>query len=451
MLSLVSESQEIEMGRESDPQIVAAMGRVPNEDLQEYVADIGLRMAAASERPGLPWTFTVLDDPLINAFALPGGFIYVTRGILSYMRSEAELAGVLGHEIGHVTARHSVEQISRQQLLQVGAGVGMILSPTVRENAGLVAQSLQLVTLKFGRDDERQSDDLGLRYMTAQGYDPAHHASVFAMLSEVSGTDGGEIPEWLSTHPNPENREARILEQIEARKVAGESFEVATVGAERFLRMLNGLVVGENPREGFFDDDLFRHPDMAFRLRFPAGWRTQNTRSMVAAVSPQEDAVVVLSLATASDPSQALSEFLAIEGVEGGQRDPAPIGGKEAARATFRATTSQGSLAGMVAYIRHQDVTFELLGYTPATLWQVRGNAVTGWISSFETETDPHVLEIQPHRLEIVELPEAMSTADFLRRFPSVAEEAEVLRLNRVEPDEALPAGRLMKRVVTGI
>ena len=131
MFSLVSESQEIEMGRESHPSIVGSMGEYPSDEVQDYLDDLGVRMAAISERPDLPWEFTVLDDPLINAFALPGGFIYMTRGIMVYMRSEAEFVGVLGHEIGHVTARHSVEQISRQQLLQVGAGVGMILSPQV--------------------------------------------------------------------------------------------------------------------------------------------------------------------------------------------------------------------------------------------------------------------------------------------------------------------------------
>ena len=132
--------------------IVASMGLYPDGDLQAYVQELGEELAARSERPDLPWTFRVLDDPVINAFALPGGYIYVTRGLLAYLDSEAELAGVLGHEIGHVTARHSVNQISRAQVAQLGLGVGMILAPELQQFEGLASASLGLLFLKFGRD-----------------------------------------------------------------------------------------------------------------------------------------------------------------------------------------------------------------------------------------------------------------------------------------------------------
>lgn len=448
MFSLVSESQEIEMGRESHPSIVGSMGEYPSEEVQDYLDDLGVRMAAISERPDLPWEFTVLDDPLINAFALPGGFIYMTRGIMVYMRSEAEFVGVLGHEIGHVTARHSVEQISRQQLLQVGAGVGMILSPQVRANSQLLGQALQLATLKFGRDDEMQSDDLGLRYMTALGYDPYHHASVFSMLGTVTSGGGDQIPEWFSTHPNPDNREERILEQIRAREAAGEDFSDAIVGRERFLGILDGMVVGENPREGYFEDSRFHHPDLAFRMDFPSGWRTQNSKQAVAAISPQEDAVIVLAVATTNDPAGALAEFLAPEGVQAGERSETPIHGLPAVRARFSAETEQGTLDGLVAYVKWGDLTYELLSYAPSAAWASRSAAVTGAMESFQEETDPAVLGVTPDRLEIVTLPSAMTAGEFLRRYPSTLDDDAVLQLNRIGADERLAAGTLMKRVV---
>ena len=143
------------MGRDADQDIVQSLGLVEETGWQEYVQALGERMARQSERPNLPWTFQVVDDPVVNAFALPGGFIYVTRGILGHFSSEAELAGVLGHEIGHVTARHSVNQISRAQLAQLGLGVGTILAPELAPWAQAAEAGLGLLFISYGRDDER--------------------------------------------------------------------------------------------------------------------------------------------------------------------------------------------------------------------------------------------------------------------------------------------------------
>src|SRR5213595_4027039 len=164
-LMLISESQEIAMGRDYDRQVGASIGLYPDSGLQRYLQQFGTRLAATSERPNLPWTFRVVDDPVVNAFALPGGFIYVTRGIFAHLNSEAELAGVVGHEIGHVTARHSVSQLSKQQLAQLGLAVGSIASPELGRYAGLAGQAFGVLFLKYSRDNESQADDLGLRYM----------------------------------------------------------------------------------------------------------------------------------------------------------------------------------------------------------------------------------------------------------------------------------------------
>src|SRR5688500_6955190 len=160
-ISLIGEGQEVQMGQESDPQIVASMGLYQDEAVQQYVNQLGQRLAAASERPDLPWTFRVIDDPTVNAFAVPGGFIYITRGLMAHMTSEAQLVGVLGHEIGHVTARHSVSQMSRQQLAQLGLGIGMILSPQLAQLGDLAGAGLQVLFLKYSRDNENEADELG--------------------------------------------------------------------------------------------------------------------------------------------------------------------------------------------------------------------------------------------------------------------------------------------------
>src|SRR3954469_9255079 len=159
-LSLVSEQQEIQMGQEGAQQVAQEIGLINDQALQNYVQGVGAAIAAKSERPNLPWTFRVVDDPSPNAFALPGGFIFVTRGLLDLMNNEAEMAFGVGHEIGHVTARHSVQQMSQQQVAQLALGVGAVLSPTVAQFGNVASQGLGLLFLKYGRDDERQADDL---------------------------------------------------------------------------------------------------------------------------------------------------------------------------------------------------------------------------------------------------------------------------------------------------
>jgi predicted Zn-dependent protease len=443
--SLVSEAQEIQMGREADPQITASLGLVDDPALQAYVSDLGLRLAAVSERPNLPWSFKVVDDPIVNAFALPGGFIYVTRGILVQFDSEAELAGVLGHEIGHVTARHSASQMSRQQLQQLGLGVGMIFSETVREYGGLAAAGFQLMNLSYSRGDETQSDELGLRYISRLEYDPEAMIGVFEMLADVGGGGEGRIPEWQLTHPYPENREANIRQEIAETGIATGG----RVARDTYLDRIDGLAYGEDPRQGFFRDTRFLHPDLAFELTFPAGWNTVNQRTLVAAVAPGETAVVVLEVVPEADaPETELREFLSQQGITGGQIREETAVGVELARATFDATTTDAALSGEVAFARRGDVVYRILGYANRPDWRGHAAAVASTISSFRRLDDPAALAVQPWRIDIVTLPSAMSLTTYLQRSPGPVEVAVLARLNRVDADAVLSAGTRIKRVV---
>jgi len=445
--SLVSEEQEIAMGREADPQITASLGLVENEDLQEYVSDLGLRLAAVSERPDLPWSFKVVDDPIVNAFALPGGFIYVTRGILAHFASEAELAGVLGHEIGHVTARHSASQMSRQQLQQIGLGVGMILSEDVRRFGGLLGAGLQLLNLSYSRGDETQSDELGLRYISRLGYDPDAMIGVFEMLAEAgSGGEEGRVPEWALTHPYPENREENIREQIAETGVSTDG----TVGVDEYFDRLDGMVYGEDPRQGFFEDTRFLHPELEFELVFPSGWQTVNQRTVVAAVAPSETAVMTLQVAQeVTDPVAGLRDFLSQEGMSGGVIQEDEERGVRSARAEFQAVTEQGTLRGEVAFLRHRDLTYGLIGYADQSNWSQHASEVGSSISSFRPLTDRAALSVQPLRLEIDELSDAMSLASYHSRNPGPVDLDEIARLNRHDPNEVLPSATRIK-IVTG-
>jgi len=444
-ISLISEAQEIQMGRDADPEVTASIGLVDDAELQAYVSSLGLRLAAVSERPALPWSFKVVDDPVVNAFAIPGGFIYVTRGILAYFDSEAELAGVLGHEIGHVTARHSVSQMSRQQLQTIGLGVGMVFSETVREYGSLASAGLQLMNLSYSRGDESQSDELGLRYISRLGYDSNAMIGVFQMLAQVGGGGEGRVPEWQLTHPYPENREANTRARIAEQAIAPGG----TVARDAYLDQVDGLVYGQDPRQGYFQGARFLHPELAFEITFPEGWNTVNQRSAVGGISPDERAMLVLEVVPdASDPASELRDFLRQDGVRGGQLRQDGFGPVERARATFDLTTQEGTLGGEVAFIRYDEDVYRLIGYAAQSDWSRHASAVAAAISSFSAVTSPAILGVQPWRLDIVTLRSAISLNSYAAANPGPVDAAVLGRLNRRDPGAVLSAGTRIKRVV---
>ena len=444
---LLSEDREIEMGREADVQVTEAYGLYPSEELQTFVRGMGEDLAARSERPQLPWSFKVVDDPAVNAFALPGGFIFITRGILASLNSEAELAGVLGHEIGHVTARHSASQLSRRQLQQIGLGVGAAVSSDIASAAGVLSAGFQLLNLRYSRGDESQSDELGVRYMSRAGYDPNALVGVFQTLALAAG-GGGRLPEWQSTHPNPENREAKILELVAS---SGQDYSGYTSRRDEYLLRLDGLVYGVNPREGFFEGNLFRHPDMAFALDFPSGWKTVNQKSQVAALAQDESAIVVLTHASEQGGlDAAVRAFLGQDGIGGSPPRRITVNGLEAREASFEARTDEGSLRGTVLFVSHGGTLFRILGYAGSSRWLDHEGAVIASVRSFRAEKDPDVLGIEPARLDIVRLPSRMTFREFTEAYPSTVEAEKLANLNRRTLDEVLEAGTLVKRVTGG-
>lgn len=445
-LSLISESQEIRMGREYDPQIVATMGLYPDSALQRYVQELGTRLAARSERPHLPWTFRVVDDPVVNAFALPGGYIYVTRGILAHFNSEAELAAVLGHEIGHVTARHSARQLSRQQLAQIGLVVGSIVSPDVERFSGVAGAALGVLFLKHGRDDERQADDLGLGYMRSGGFDVREMPDVFTMLERVSAAQGGgRTPEWLSTHPNPENRRARIEQRIAA--LPPDSLG-RVVNRETYLARLDGMVFGDDPREGFFRGAEFIHPALRFRLRFPEGWRTQNQKQAVVAASRAQDAMIQASLAEQASADAAAGAFFGQQGVSGGVASRQPVNGLQAVSAAFAARTESGELRGLAAFVEHGGRVYRLLAYAPAARWPSYEADARRAVGSFQRLTDPALLDVQPWRVDVVTVERRTTLADLARQRPSPVTVEAFALVNQLATDATLAAGDRIKWIV---
>ena len=239
---MLSVEQEVAMGESSMPELISEYGgRVQNEAVNEYVTQIGSLLAQQTEAdyPNLPWEFIVLDSEIVNAFALPGGKVFISRGLLVQLDDEAELAGVLGHEIGHVVAEHVDERMSRAMLLELGVAItgATTESDLATYAAGLFGNGY---ILHFGRSQESESDVLGMRYMTRAGYDPAALLGVMEVLDELSA--GNKQPEFLSTHPHPETRMETINDELRKNygTVQGDSAPVRN--RERFQReVLNRL------------------------------------------------------------------------------------------------------------------------------------------------------------------------------------------------------------------
>ncbi len=448
-LMLISEGQEIAMGQEYDPQIVSQFGLYDDPAWNEIVSNVGSRMAANSERPNLPWTFRVVDDPLINAFAVPGGFVYMTRGILAHFDSEAQMAAVIGHEIGHITARHSAAQISRQQIAQVGLGLGVVLAPQLADFAGLASAGLSVLFLKFSRDNERQADDLGFRYMTDAGYDPRGMVDVFEMLQRASGhQEGGGIPTWMSTHPDPGDRQQRIDAAIAA---AGRDFSNSREAKREYILRLHDMVYGENPRDGFFREELFLHPDLEFRFEFPAGWTTANQSHAVLAQSPNKDAMIQLRLAEETDALSGLQAFIAQEGVTGGQVSQRLVNGLRSASADFSAQSDQTALRGRVSFVEYGGRVYQVLGFSVEAQWASYQAGVSRTLESFAQLTDRTALSVQPMRISVIAVERSMTLRQFNELYPSSVPLEELAMINQAEPYTAYAEGDLVKRVVGGV
>lgn len=443
-LTLIGENQEIQMGKASDQDIVKTMGLYPDEELQAYVAEIGEQMARTTERPDLPWSFKVVDDDVVNAFALPGGYIYFTRGILAHFENEAQFAGVMAHEIAHVTAKHSVVRMSKAMVAQLGLGVAMVALPDLRDFAPVIGQGMQLLFLKFSRDDETESDLLGVRYMRNVRQDPRELINVMAMLERQSeARGGGMLPQWASTHPHPANR----MQQLDAHISSLPPLEYQPVNREKYLRMLDGMVYGKNPRQGIIKENMFYHPDMRFGYAFPPKWTIINQRAAVVGVSPDKDAVIQMSLVKADSPQAALQELFRQQNIQGQSSKRERINDMPAATGSFLAKSGQSVIQGRATYIAYSDRMFQIVGYAPQATWSGYAEAVERSMYSFDELADRRLLEAKPMTIKIMRIKKSMP----LRRFHEEQEVSipvdELARLNQAEVDEVLQQGRLFKLV----
>lgn len=454
-VSLMSEAQEIELGRQMDAQVRREMGVYDNPALRKYVEGIGLRLARASERPNLPWHFTVVDAPAVNAFALPGGYIYLTRGILPFLNDEAQLAGVLGHEIGHVTARHSAQQYTKATTAGIGLTLLSIFVPQAQPIQGVAEQALGVLFLKYGRDDELQADRLGVQYTASSGWNPAGVAGMLTTLGrldEASGSRKG-VPNWLSTHPAPADRVQKIEPAIQQARASMRGEPVGTNRAD-YLERVDGLVFGDSPSEGIVRGNQFLHPDLRLALAFPEGWEVQNTRSQVAAKAPERNDFMLLQLV--QNPQGSVEQIarggMANAGFRQVNGEGTQINGKDAYVGTYQGNLEGlGNVVVLAAHVVHERNVYVFAGLAPPADFNTVGRQFEQSIRSFHGLSREEAAAIRPNRLDVYTARNGDTWQSIAQRSGDGTVKASTLAImNNYEPTQPPRPGDKLKVVITG-
>lgn len=288
-LNLVSEQQEIAIGQQSHQQVIQQFGVYDEKpELNRLVESVGKRLAAESDRPNLPWHFTLLDTPMVNAMALPGGYIYITRGMMERINSEDELAGVLGHEIAHVTARHSAQQISRQQLAQFGMVLGAVIAgPQVLQQYGQLAElGLALLFQRYSRAQETQADLIGTQYVAETAYNPIGAERMLMTLQRLDKNPASGIDRYFLSHPDPAKRVADVRKKVQ--ELGGMTSSAAEPpDRDRYVRLLEGVVTADSTENVVIRDNTVYDRDHGLILPVPNGWTTSVAPGMLFSMQPR--------------------------------------------------------------------------------------------------------------------------------------------------------------------
>ncbi|MCX8118210.1 MAG: M48 family metalloprotease [Desulfobacterota bacterium] len=449
-LMLLSERDELQLGRETDREILQQYGLYEDPKLTSYVQEMAKRIGGFSHRPHLNYDCKILDAPVVNAFAVPGGYVYFTRGILAFLNSEAELAGVMGHEIGHIAARHSAQQYSKAQIAQLGLGLGSVLidSPLV---TGLAQIGVGLLFLRFSRDNEREADELGVEYAARAGYDAEALAQFFETLEKLNpGSDRSGLPGWFSTHPSPENRIAAV------RAKAKEWFQklnlqTSRVEREGYLKRIDGLLYGEDPRQGYVAEDVFYHPVHRFEFPTPSRWKLNQRPSQVQFVSEGGEALLLFLVSTASSSWEAERQFLAKTQPIVLRSETLRVNGLPARR-LLSDHRSQNDLLRVLSYFIEKDrKAFAFHGVTLAQRFPSYVRVFETTMGQFKELTDPRRIEVKPDRVRVQAVKTSGTLEGCLTQLGVPKERMqEAILLNGGRAGQTLAAGSLVKVVERG-
>lgn len=458
-IMFVGEDKEIAMGKQAHPSIMAQFGKYEDAKLQAFINEKGQEMAAISHRNHLNYTFNVVDASMINAFAVPGGYVYFTRGIMAHFNNEAEFAGVLGHEIGHITARHSAKQQTQAQLGQIGLIGAVVLSPTLASMGQSLSQGLGLLMLKYGRDMESQSDRLGVEYSTRIGYNSSHMANFFKTLARMREKSGQQIPEFQSSHPDPVNRFNNVHAlSAEWQQKLGVNPADLKVNRDSYLRMIDGLMFGEDPQEGYTQDGYYYHPGLKFYFPIPRGWKLNNGRSQIQIVQPEGKALITMTLAQGASLEQAAQAVVEQNKLQVRESQRVTINGLPALAMVSSAqmqAQQQGQAPtnlGVVTYlIQYGDMIYNFTGLSLETDFNAYFSMLATPGKNFAQLNDPRKINVFADRIKVVQATRSATLQQQLQAAGTPAarmEESAIL--NSMLLNEQIPAGTLFKTIVRG-
>ncbi len=450
-LMLLSESDELKLGQETDLQVVKEYGIYEDPKLTAYLKGVCQRLGKVSHRPNLTYHFKILDASVVNAFAVPGGYVYFTRGILATLNNEAELAGVMGHEIGHITARHSAKQYSRAQLAQIGLGVGSLFVDSSLLT-GLAQLGVGMLFLRFSRDHEREADDLGVEYSSRAGYDANEMAHFFETLERMNpGSDRSGLPGWFSTHPSPVDRVRAV------RTRAGEwqrrlNERDLKINQETYLREIDGLVYGEDPRQGYVAENVFYHPGLRFQFPVPSEWKLNNTQTQVQMVNESQDALMIFSITSGSSPQEAAKKFVSDTRASVIQSQALRVNGLASHRLHTEIRTQQATYQLLSYFIEKEKRIFVFHGLTPRDRFQNYRGLFDSTMRQFKDLTDPKRIYVAPDRIRIRQVRASGPLENEFRSIGVPNEKMKTLALlNGRELNQIVSANSLIKVVEKGM
>lgn len=455
-VSFMSEEQEKRVGAQNDPAIVAQFGLYDDPKLQSFIEEKGQEMVKVSHRPNLGFEFKVLDSPVINAFALPGGYVYFTRGILAHFNNEAQFAGVLGHEIGHVTARHSAEQYTKQTIGQILFIGGLIISPEFRQFANEAQQGLGLLFLKFSRGNETESDVLGVEYSSAVGYNAHEMANFFETLERsMANSQGGRIPEFMSTHPDPGKRHEKVHKLTnEWQEEKGVSSHKLKINRDQYLSMIDGMIYGEDPKQGYTDNNVFYHPEMKFQFPYPNDWKLVNSPIQVQMAPKDGKAMSILTLSQKKTLMEAKQEIIEKHKLTL-QRDlNMKVGGFPAyGMVCDQVSQGQGGQSQtntiQTILIDYNGVIYVFHGITSKADFNKYEQTFDYIMTNFKRLTDPDRLNVKPEKIDIVSVKRNGTFAQAVNDYKIPSKRVEEMAiLNGMQANDTMRKGQKIKIVI---
>ncbi len=411
-----------------------------------------MRWERSSHRPQLEYHLKLLDSPVVNAFAVPGGYIYLTRGILAQFNNEAELMGVIGHEMGHVTARHSASQQTKQQLGQLLLIGGMIASEKFAQYGQQAMQGMQLLFLKFSRDDEREADRLGVEYMSKIGYDGNKMADFFDVLNKMSmGSEHGGVPTFMSTHPDPGDRNTAVRNLT---KVWQDSLKKSewTVNSDSYLKMIDGIIYGDDPRQGYTEGNIFYHPELKFMFRYPAEWQFQNSPLQVATAPKDGKAMVIFTLAQQKTPEEAAQATVKEYGLTVVESRNVTINTLPAvavlAKQVKQDESGQQQQVNQLLsyYINYGGRIYVFHGVSTEADFKTYQASIESTLNSFAVLNDPAKINVKPKKILIKTVEQGGTLSQVFASYGVPQKEMQELALlNNIDLTANVPAGKLLK------